>query len=416
MPTIPHHALLAAVFATSVTVVVHAWPTDDNDEPEAGGAGETPPRTARMNTRKPPAGTTWPQTGPWEYEPDEGQLARHEGATKTCSPSATLGIRPLENAVITYLATSEHDIKWLVEHAIPRVWHFFLRTWAYDVLVFVPSKAMRTYDPESFGGAPDPEDVKRRCHSRTGLPDLYNLRVIEFDVSFPDTILNDPNWKEPTRSNQCARKFWTGYKHMNHFFTHLMYEHPALAKYNYYLRLDTDLGFTAKVPWDPFCLMKELGRNFIWESRRKIASPDCADGLWEWFHDYAKNNSLTAVDKTVWGPLAAHTNYIGYITGGSLDFFRRDDVRKLSHAMNEDGRIYTHRWSDQTYYVLINSLLEEHNAVGDIGIGWPPAVWCHKCKLKTSWQEKCEEAYEHLCFTRQAGSELGDDANGDVPF
>jgi len=163
----------------------------------------------------------------------------------------------------------------------------------------------------------------------------------------------------------------------------VMYEHSALNKYKYYLRIDADFSFKAgadgeSIKADPFCMMAKTGRKFLWQTRREVGNKRCSDGLWEWFQDYQEANGLTPQDPVFWGPLGAHVNYVGYAGMGDLDFFRSKQVRKLTQALNEDGRVYLNRWSDQTYYVLLFALFENHSAVGDIGFNWGDH-FCHKC-------------------------------------
>ncbi|CAK0895442.1 unnamed protein product [Prorocentrum cordatum] len=113
----------------------------------------------------------------------------------------------------------------------------------------------------------------------------------------------------------------------------------------------------------------------------EIANRLCSEGLWEWFEEYQQTHGLSPQDPTFWKAEGATVNYVGYAGMGDLDFFRSERVRSLAQALNEDGRIYLNRWSDQTYYVLLFALFENHSAVGDIGFRWPESAWCHKCSL-----------------------------------
>jgi len=125
-------------------------------------------------------------------------------------------------------------------------------------------------------------------------------------------------------------------------------------------------------------MMAKTGRKFMWQTRREVGNIQCSEGLWEWFQDYQQAMELTPKDTVFWDQLGAHVNYVGYVGMGDLDFFRSKPVRMLAEALNEDGRIYLNRWSDQTYYVLLFALFENHSAVGDIGFNWGDR-WCHKC-------------------------------------
>jgi len=281
----------------------------------------------------------------------------------------------LENGVVTYLVTRRTDLTNL-EQSVPRLRQYFLRHWAYDVKIFIPADALRNYDPASFGHSPTHQDVLTVMHEVWG--EGYGWEIVTFSVEYPKVIGDDPAWE--TKMNACAKSVSTSYKHMNQFFTKTMYEHPALAKYKYYLRLDADFSFMGDLVEDPFCMMAKTGRKFMWQTRKRIGASDCSEGLWEWFKEYQLTHGLTPQDRIYFRRKGANVSYVGYAGMGDLDFFRSEPVRRLAEAMNDDGRIYLNRWSDQTYYVLLFALFENHYSVGDIGFGWPESAWCHKCE------------------------------------
>jgi len=286
----------------------------------------------------------------------------------------------LESGVITYLVTRAFDLQMLGD-SLPRLRYFFLRTWAYDVKVFIPGDALRERSSNgSFKSSPTYEEVQAMM--RKHLFDIHNWEVVTFDITFPKVISEDPDWKN--KMNPCAQAVGTDYKHMNQFFTKVMYEHPALEKYRYYLRIDADFSFIAELPNDPFCMMAKTGRKFMWQTRKKIWVNDCSEGMWEWFQQYQQTHGLTPQDRVYWKPVLSNIVYVGYAGMGDLDFFRSERVRKVAEAFNEDGRVYINRWSDQTYYPFVLALFENHTAVGDIGFDWgrhPTASWCHKCTV-----------------------------------
>jgi hypothetical protein len=313
----------------------------------------------------------WPMRtfGPEKHPADSQEKWRVDHASKQCQAQASL-----ENGVITYLVTRPTDLQRLMASA-PALRTHFLERWAYDVKVFIPGDALREYDSSSFGNSPTPEKVRNVMGRALGTG--YNWEVVPFNLEFPKVISDDHNWNNKT--NHCAKAVSTSYKHMNQFFTKLMYEHQALEKYRYYLRVDADFDFNEYPAEDPFCMMAKTGRKFMWQTRKRIMDVYCSEGLWEWFEQYQLTHGLTPQDPVFFRHHGAKVNYVGYVGMGDLEFFRSEPVRKLAKAFNEDGRVYLNRWSDQTYYVLLFSLFEDHKAVGDIGFGWPQSTWCHKC-------------------------------------
>jgi len=321
---------------------------------------------------------------PVKKGPDEEEHSRVQEAFEYCHLGyLSPGSQPLENGVITYLVTRKSDLK-MLQDSLPRLRYFVLNHWAYDVKVFIPSDALREYDHSSFGKSPSREQVLDVAHDALG-DSKYKFEIETFDVRFPKVIADDKAWTG--KMNGCAKAVSTSYKHMNQFFTKVMYEHPALKKYRYYMRIDADFNFKAaadgkSIQADPFCLMAKSKRKFLWQTRREVKDFRCTEGLWQWFHEYQQAQGLTPQDPSLFNELGARVNYVGYVGMGDLDFFRSEPVRKLAEALNQDGRVYLNRWSDQTYYVLLFALFEDHKAVGDMGFNWGApdgGKWCHKC-------------------------------------
>jgi len=315
-------------------------------------------------------------------EPDDEEQEMHALAEEKCSILDPGRGKALENGVIVFLVTRPIDLARLKD-SLPRLWFYALRHWPYPVKVFVPGQSLRELDPESFEMSPSTQHVNETVAQYSGLPVDYDIEVVPFDLEFPKVLARtNGEWKE--RMNGCAQAVsvtnGVSYMHMNQFFIKAMYEHPALAQYRYYLRLDADFSFVKTVKEDPFCMMIFTGRKFVWQKRKGIHDHSCSDGLWEWFESYRDRNDMPAgKDEVFWGENGALVNYVGFATMGDLNFFRSEKVRKLADAINEDGRIYLNRWSDQTYYVLLLAFFEEHTKVGDMGFNWPKDSWCHKC-------------------------------------
>jgi len=312
----------------------------------------------------------------WRWPTKEDFKANDRARRECAIPKNGMPKPTLENGVITYLVTRQMDLERLSE-SLPRLRYYFLRHWAYPVKVFVVGEKLRMEDNESFGNSPARETVTALVWDILGNDHVW--QVTTFHVQFPPVIQNDPEWK--LKMNPCAKAVSTSYKHMNQFFTSGMYEHDSLKDYRYYLRVDADFQFEANIKSDPFCMMRKSGRKFTWQTRKKVHDKFCSEGLWEWFQKYREDHGLIPQDPAFWRASGALANYVGYVGMGDLDFFRSQRVRNLAHALNEDGRVYLNRWSDQTYYVLLFALFENHSAVGDLGFRWSKDEWCHKCKI-----------------------------------
>ena len=81
------------------------------------------------------------------------------------------------------------------------------------------------------------------------------------------------------------------YLHMNRFFTLNMFKHPALAPYEYYIRLDTDLFVKKEMSFDIFKRMKKEGLVFAYWNRNREPN-GCVVGLGDATKDYLREREL----------------------------------------------------------------------------------------------------------------------------
>ena len=162
------------------------------------------------------------------------------------------------------------------------------------------------------------------------------------------------------------------YCFMTRFRTLLMYHHPALAEYDYFVQIDTDMYVRKPMPYDPVAHMRRTGAvwGYIKYEVRPTPFRDCNEGLYEAIDAYygrlhssnvSPNRPLLPVDRAgliatspanppVYRPPRGST-YQGAFNIGDLRFLRSDmAVNSFLQWINEvQTGIWTHRWVDQAF-------------------------------------------------------------------
>jgi hypothetical protein len=142
------------------------------------------------------------------------------------------------------------------------------------------------------------------------------------------------------------------------FSYHLM-ELPFLSKYDFYMKVDTDIEFSSDIPFD---IMEDMSvRNCMVGNSRILPSSDCEDGNLKALLQGTKDLELDAPKSAGYdwcnqngdgnkGSLILYGNFLIFSTKVLL----HPDVVKMRRYMYEeytDG-YFTHRWGDQAPFVM----------------------------------------------------------------
>jgi len=151
---------------------------------------------------------------------------------------------------------------------------------------------------------------------------------------------------------------------MNHFFTYLMWLQPALAHFDYFMRIDADLYIQNELPYDPFERLQRHGCAFG-TGKESSDMIGCYEGqrtaTLEWAKAQHASGTAHAAKVSVANVENARDNsvYWGGFHVGDVNFFRQKAHLDYAKHMNELGGMYTHRWSDQLHYPLAVQMLNE---------------------------------------------------------
>ena len=196
------------------------------------------------------------------------------------------------------------------------------------------------------------------------------------------------------------------YHHMCRFNSGFFYDHPALSKYRYYWRVEPDVSFTCRIPYDPFAFMAREGKKYgytiaLYEVGKLIPSLFRATSGFAaaWSKIHTRRNGLwSAMHDPSWAPWPirrfllsrlAHRNAVGDAWNlchfwsnfevADLDFFRGAEYREYFAHLDALGGFYHERWGDAPVHSLAAALMLEPQQVHyfqDVGYSHPPFQHC----------------------------------------
>ena len=154
-------------------------------------------------------------------------------------------------------------------------------------------------------------------------------------------------------------RFNVGYRHMCRFFAGLIFEHPALAGFDWYWRLDTDSFLRGNVAYDVFQFMEagDLWYGYIVMLEEK---PEVVNGLWSAAKNYMKDAKLVPLAMEQLTSVAGAWNYLYYYNNFEickLEFGRSRAYQEFFRYLDHLGGIYKFRWGDAPIRTIAVSML-----------------------------------------------------------
>lgn len=230
--------------------------------------------------------------------------------------------------------------------------------------------------------------------------------------SFTDEEKNQARatWEKMNKDNDLTHSLDENYHHMCRFNSGFFFDHPALAQYRYYWRLEPDVEFTCDITYDPFARMAANNKIYgytiaLWE----VGST--APSLFRTLYDYASEhlhhlvetaplfNALQSASTAPWpirrllfpsmpfvfphrtpaGDIWNMCHFWSNFEIADLSFFRSKEYRQLFAHLDKSGGFYYERWGDAPVHSLAAALLLEPQQVHyfqDIGYRHPPFGHC----------------------------------------
>lgn len=204
---------------------------------------------------------------------------------------------------------------------------------------------------------------------------LENIRFVEIEFSIPNVYSEDLKnsipefYPHPTHGKDGPhgeshlrehgyyhRGFTMGYRHMCRWFSGELYNHPIMALYEYYLRLDTDSFMHSKLSYDIFEWAKQ---NDCWygyiQPGIQIDNPKVVENLWQSTKNWLKINKPKVYENIHNIPEGKmfYTNF----EIGLVQWFKDSDYKQYYEWLDNSGGFYTKRWGDAPIKYLGVTLL-----------------------------------------------------------
>ena len=196
-------------------------------------------------------------------------------------------------------------------------------------------------------------------------PPLQFEWLDESVFDFPSHMTDAQRAAAPRR----VRGYGLGYRHMCRFFSGPVFEHAALAPYEYVWRLDSDSFLLAPPLRDPFGEMAAAGASYGWLHAYRDEDV-FVTGLWETTRRFLRDEGGGIDEAAVhaWVP-GGHTwpeTPMCFATNCFLarrSWFTSPAYRRYFDALDRAGGFYAYRWGDACVHMLAVAALLPRSSV-----------------------------------------------------
>jgi hypothetical protein len=264
----------------------------------------------------------------------------------------------MKNAVILYL-TCKKDL-WVFNSSLKLLYNNFNKKYNYPVVIFHDD--LTNIDISLI--------LKSIIEFIGYMPNIKFEKIV---FSLPSHISSDPTKYDPPLS-----KHRLGYRFMCNFFAGEVYNHPAIKKYDWYLRLDSDSFILSYIDFDPFEYMDLNNMQYGYMAEYDIDSEETTKGFFESTMKYFTENNISIqnllpkLKNNKWDMQVFYSNFVI----AKLDFFRNEKFQNYYNYLNNLGGIFYNRWGDHDIqWFAVNTFLTNNE------------IWCVKniCYQHGSW-------------------------------
>lgn len=275
----------------------------------------------------------------------------------------------MQKAAIVYL-TRQKDL-WMFVHSIKSLFDNFNNTYKYDVVVFHDDITATAISGTLV-----------ELHNQLGY--VPNIKFEKIHFVLPEWVSSDTQKYTTDGPHPTLQQFPLGYRHMCRFYSGLIFNHPAMKPYKYYMRLDSDSFILSKIDKDPFQYMADNGYEYAAYS---LGLPEEAKeiwwarlGLWETTQEFIKNNTVKFPLEN-WDGEVYNTN----LEIVDMDFFRGSDYQNYFNHLDFTGNIFYRRWGDAPIRWLGVRMFMAENK-----------IWCLRDGAKFSYLHGSQLGNPHL--------------------
>lgn len=255
----------------------------------------------------------------------------------------------MENATIVYM-TRKNDL-WLLNHSIYFLYLNFNRQANYPVTIFHDDLTLH-----------DISNLLSNLNNALGF--MPNIKFERLSFTLPADVSADPSLYSPPLT-----QFRMGYRHMCRFYGGQIFLHPALKKYKWYMRLDSDSFVLSKVFRDPFTVMRENNYQYAYMESLQYDLDWACVGLWEATKKFMDANKSRVINSEFDWKLELYNTNFEIV---DMDFFRSQNYQDYFEYLNQTNNIFYRRWGDHCIRYLGIKMFMEPKAV------WALTDFCYQ--------------------------------------
>lgn len=206
-----------------------------------------------------------------------------------------------------------------------------------------------------------------------------NITFEKLSFELPAWITSDPAAYSVDGPHPTLHQFPMGYRHMCRFFSGMIFEHPALRSYQYYMRLDSDSFILSPIDTDLFETMATQKYQY---ASYPFGTEDVKEVYWAILGlegaaaEFRAANPDIAFQSTSWAGEVYNTN----LEIVDMNVFREKSCSRLFKHLDLNGGIFYRRWGDAPIRRLTTSMMLR-----------PESIW---------YMDKANFCYQH-------GSQVG---------
>jgi len=229
------------------------------------------------------------------------------------------------------------------------------------------------------------------------------FRLVEMQIEFnTPSHINESDIPKTFRG-YAKSNVYLGYRHMCRFFSGEVFKHPALAKYDYYWRLDDDSGYFCPVEYDVFKFMQKNSILYGWAIYFFEMPVMSGQTLWETSLEYIEEKKIKVGSrfndlKSIWGDYH-RCHFWNNFEVLDLNFFRSKTYQDYYNYLDKKGGFYYNRWGDALVRTIaLHMLLPDDTPIHHFGdIGYIHQDFCQKECDPSQNCIVCEEGVHSRC-------------------
>ncbi|KAF8520399.1 nucleotide-diphospho-sugar transferase [Hysterangium stoloniferum] len=216
-------------------------------------------------------------------------------------------------------------------------------------------------------------------------------------ASLPEDMWGPPSYLDQAKMDEAQRTlgFTLGYRSMCRFYSGFFWKHPAIAKYDWLWRLDSDIEFHCDVPYDPIAHVRDAGAKYGFVQISNDADwvqPSLAGNVSMFMASHEHLIPTNANHRYSWKDVnKAFSGTAGTPDATMLAFYNNWEISHRSlwtsdlytaffEYLDRAGGFFYERWGDSLVHAYAVSMsLQTHEVMQFTDMGYEHQHWPFEC-------------------------------------